>query len=186
MRRWRTPIGYMDHFDAGHHPKQFTAEMAQVSGPARTQVYLARIRLGVSDELGDRLGRERRIRQQDESIVVDARDRNDVARDGDGALLIERHVDGVRRGEHQQGVAVSRRACDRLQGEIAAAARPVVDNHRLAEPLRQRMTNESRDDVGRAAGGNEDDQSHWPGRIGLRPSGAPAARRKNCLRGRFI
>jgi hypothetical protein len=63
----------------------------------------------------------------------------------------------VRGGHHQQRVAVGRRARDRLQGEIAAAARPVVDDHRLAEPLRERLTNEPRDDVGRATGGNEDD-----------------------------
>ena len=115
------------------------------------------------------LGRERRIDQQDEGIVVDARDRDDVARDGDSALLIKRHVDGVRGGDKEERVAVGRRARDRLQRQIAAAARPVVDDHRLAEPLRQRLADQARNDVGRAAGGNEDDQSHRPRRIGLRP-----------------
>jgi hypothetical protein len=62
--------------------------MGQVSRPARADVELAGIGLGVGDELGDCLGRERGASQQDEGIVVDARDRNDVARDGDGTLLI--------------------------------------------------------------------------------------------------
>jgi hypothetical protein len=41
---------------AGHHPEQLAAEMGQVSGPARNLVDLARIRLGMGDELGDGLG----------------------------------------------------------------------------------------------------------------------------------
>jgi hypothetical protein len=44
------------HFYAGHHPEQLAAEMGQVSGPARNLVDLARIRLGMGDELGDGLG----------------------------------------------------------------------------------------------------------------------------------
>ena len=78
----------------------------------------------------------------------------------------------------QQRVAVGRRARDRLQREIAAGARPVVDHHRLAEPLRQRLPDEPRDDVGRAAGGNENDQGHRPRRISLRRIGCARAARE--------
>jgi hypothetical protein len=56
--------------------------MGQVSGPARNLVDLARIRLGMGDELGDGPGRERRIDEQDEGVVADAGDWDDVARDG--------------------------------------------------------------------------------------------------------
>ena len=59
----------MDQVDAGHHPEQLAAEMGQVSGPARGQVDLAGIGLGIGDELGNGLGRERRIDQQDEGIA---------------------------------------------------------------------------------------------------------------------
>ena len=89
----------------------------------------------MGDELGDGLGRERRIDDQDEGIVVDASDRDDVARDGGRALLIKRHVDGVRGRDEEERIAVVRRTRDRLQRQIAAASRPVVDDHRLAEPL---------------------------------------------------
>ena len=89
------------------------------------------------------------------------------------------------RSDHQQRVAVSRRARDRLQGEIAAATRPVVDDQRLAEPLRQRLTNEPRNDVGRAAGGNEDDQSNWPRRIGLRTCDPRDRRERGSARGQM-
>ena len=52
-------------------------------GPARAQVDLAGIGLGIGDELGNGLRRERRVHQHDERIVVDARDRDDVACDVD-------------------------------------------------------------------------------------------------------
>jgi len=112
----------------------------------------------VGDELRDGLGGERRIDQQDERIVVDAGDRDDVARDGDGAFLVERHVDDVRGRDKKERVAVGRSARDRLQREIAAAARPVVDNHRQAEPVRERLAEHARNDVRRAPGGDEDHQ----------------------------
>src|SRR6516164_7616381 len=75
--------------------------------------------------------------EQDEGIIVDAGDRDDVSRDGDGALLIKRYVDDVRGGNKKERVAVGRSARGCLECEIAAGARPVVDDHRLAEPLRQ-------------------------------------------------
>ena len=182
MRRRRAAIGHVHHVDAGHHPEQYAGEMGQVSGPARGQVDLAGIGLGIGDELGDGLGRKRRIDHQDESIAVEAGDRGNVARDGDGALLIERYVDGVRGGDKKERIAIGRRTRDRLQREIAAGTRPVVDDHRLAEPLRQRLTDEPRDDVGRAAGGNEDHQCHRPRRISLRPCNTRHGRQRGSAR----
>jgi hypothetical protein len=64
----------------------------------------------------------------------------------------------VRDGDKQESVAVRRGARAGLQGQIAASARPVVDDDRLTKPLRQRLTDKACADVGRAAGGNEDDQ----------------------------
>ena len=95
MRSRRASIGHVYHLDAGHHPEQLTRKMGQVSGSVRGQVDLAGVGLGMGDELGNGFGRERRIDQQDEGIVVDAGDRDDVACDGDSALLIERYVDGA-------------------------------------------------------------------------------------------
>ena len=40
----------------------------------------------------------------------------------------------------------------RLGGNIAAGTGPVLDDERLPKPLRQRLTDQARDDVGRAAG----------------------------------
>jgi len=41
----------------------------------------------------------------------------------------------VRRGDLQKRVTICGGARDRLQGEVAAGAWPVVDDHRLPEPL---------------------------------------------------
>jgi len=90
-------------------------------------------------------------------------------RNADITLFIKRHVNGVWRGDKQERVAVRGGARDRLQSQIAATARPIVNDDGVAEPLRQRLTDKARADVRRAAGGNEDDQRHRPRRIGSRP-----------------
>ena len=66
-------------------------------------------------------------------------------------------------------VTVRGRSHDDLGADIAAGAGPVFDDELLAEPLRQRLSNEARDDVGCIAGRKADDDAHRPRRIGLRP-----------------
>ena len=118
----------------------------------------------------------------------DARDRRDVANEIEVELVVERRVDGVRRSDQEQRVAVRRRVHDHLGPDIAAGARPIFDDELLAEPLRQPLAHQARDDVGRAAGGIADDDVHRPRRIGLRAvrsrdtagsAAAPAARCRN-------
>ena len=88
----------------------------------------------------------------------DAGDRRDVADEIEIELVVERRVDRVRRTDQQQRVAVGGRAHDRLGADVAAGARPVLDDEWLAEPLRQPLPDQAREDVGRAAGGNGDDR----------------------------
>jgi hypothetical protein len=49
----------------------------------------------------------------------------------------------------------------------------------LPKPLRQRLTNQSRSCVGRAAAGKADDDAHRPRRIALR-LGEPRSGRERC------
>ena len=120
--------------------------------PADRHVDLARIGLGIGDELGNRLGRNRWIDHHDVGEAEDASDRRDVADKIEIELVVERRVDRVRRTDQKERIAIRRRAHDRLGADIAAGARPVLDNELLAEPLRQPLTHQARDDVGRAAG----------------------------------
>ena len=55
--------------------------------------------------------------------------------------------------DQQQRVAVGGSAHDRLGGDIAAGAGPVLDDEWLAKPLRQPLTHQARDNVWHAAGG---------------------------------
>jgi hypothetical protein len=49
-------------------------------------------------------------------------------------------------------VAIGGRTHDRLGGDITAATRPVLDNEWLAEPVREPLSNQTRDDVDPTAG----------------------------------
>ena len=61
---------------------------------------------------------------------------------------------------------------DSLSAKIAACARAVLNHEGLAEPLRQPLTHQASDDVGRARRGEANDPAHRPRRIGLRPCDA--------------
>ena len=68
----------VDHVDAGHHLEQLAGDMERTPGAARRHVDLARIGLGIGDELRDRLGGKRWIDQHDKGPAHDAGDRRDV------------------------------------------------------------------------------------------------------------
>src|SRR5262249_39095243 len=57
---------------------------------------------------------------------------------------------------------------DPLGTEIAASAGLVLGDDRLTESTGQPATNRSRDNVGRCSGDSANDESHRPGRVGLR------------------
>src|ERR1700686_1674438 len=83
-------------------------------------------------------------------------------------MLIERRVDRIRRTRDEERISVRARPHHRLGPDRAACTRPVVDDERLAEPLRQRLTDQTREDVKRAAGGEADDDVYRPRWISLR------------------
>ena len=65
---------------------------------------------------------------------------------------------------------------------IAARARPVLDDKRVAEPFRKPLTDQAREDVVGATGSKADDHAHWLRRIGFCPSQARHGRKRNCTR----
>ena len=134
----------------------------------RGHVELAGIGLGIGDEFADRLCRKRWMHLHAVGLVADARNRGDVMDETEFELFIERGVDGVGKADQKQRVAVGGSVQYGLGGDIAARARPVLDDELLAEPLRQPLRHKTGGDVGRAAGGETDDNAHGARRVALR------------------
>src|SRR5262249_11207430 len=137
-----------------------------------------RASLGIGDELGNRLSRDRWIYRHDKWCADNASDWRDMADEIVFELVVEGSIAPVPCANNEQRVAVGRGTHDRLGADIAAATRPVVDNKLLAEALRQRLTYQAREDVARTRRSEGHDQMHWPRRIGLRPSAARHGRQR--------
>jgi hypothetical protein len=68
-------------------------------------------------------------------LACDGGDRRDVAAEIKTQLIVKRRVYRVRRADHEKRVAVLWCLYDRFGAKVAARARPVVYDERLAEPL---------------------------------------------------
>ena len=161
------PIGHVHQVDAGHHVEQLARHVRRAAVAGRRHVDLAGIGFGIADEFRNRLGRNRRIDQNDLRHPDDACDRRDVADEVEIELLVERRVDGIRNGGEQQRVAVG--------GAFTTASVPILPPApgRLSVmkfcPSRcgQPLTDQARRDVDAAAGRETGDDVHRPRRIGL-------------------
>jgi hypothetical protein len=100
-------------------------------------------------------------------------------------LVIERCVDRVRRAHHEQRVAVGSGIHHRLGGDIGARPGPVLDHELLAQPLRQPLPHDPRNDVGRAAGGKADHDSDRTRRIRLHTGDARDSRQRGSTGGQM-
>jgi hypothetical protein len=73
--------------------------------------------------------------RHDKRLADDACDRRDVTDEMEIEFVVERRVDRLCRGDHEQRVAIGGRAYDRLGTDVGTATGPVVDYELLAEPL---------------------------------------------------
>src|SRR5262245_63214355 len=91
-------------------------------GPSarRGHVNLAYISLGIGDELGNGLGRNRWGNHHDQGFPRDARDRRDVT-DEIKIELVECRISCVRCIDEEQSVAIRRCTHDNLGGDIGAS-----------------------------------------------------------------
>jgi hypothetical protein len=151
-------------------------EIWVVAGAVRGHVDLARIGLGIGDQLGDGLRRERRRHDHDERRRADIADRRDIADEVEAEIGVQQVAERVRRRDLEQRVAVRRGADHRFGRDIGAGAGLVLDDELLAQPIRQRLPDQPRGDVGRAARRIADDEPHRPRRIIQRRRGARQGR----------
>ena len=121
--------------------------------PGEPKLSLPRLRARQRDEVLQRLGFDLRMHDEQHRHIGDVGDGNERG------LGVERHLgveeligceDAGRR--HQQRVAVGRRLRDRVGADIAAGARAVFHDDRLAERLRHLVADRARQHVGEPAG----------------------------------
>src|SRR5262249_31186057 len=91
-------------------------------------------------------------------------------------LLIRGAVNNISRADGEYCVAIWQRTHDCLSSDIAASARPVLNDELLTKPLGEPLTYYARDDVNRLARGKSDDNAHRPRRIALRSRDARDSR----------
>src|SRR6516164_9116116 len=109
--------------------------MGWASNYARRNVDLAWISLGISDEVGDRFGRNRWMHQHDVGHDNNGGNRRDVADEIEIEVVIEGRVDCGSSIRTKERIAVSGRTYDCFGGDIAGGACPVLDDEWLTEPL---------------------------------------------------
>src|SRR6266850_260599 len=86
---------------------------------------LARVGFGISDEIGNGLGREGRIDHYDKRRTDNACDRRNIANEIEIEVVIERGINCVRRSAIKERVAIGQRFHDALSSDISASARPI-------------------------------------------------------------
>src|SRR5262249_46437300 len=104
-------------------------------------------------------------------------------------LVVERHADHIRWPCQKKRVTICGRSHDCLSADVGASTRAVLHHELLAEPLRQPLTDQARDNVGRTGRSERHDDANRPRRIVLRATGelagsaaATAATCRHCLR----
>src|SRR5262249_17386639 len=106
--------------------------MGRCSGSSRRIVDFAGVSLGIGDELGNRLSRDRWIYRHDKWCAANASDWRDIADEIVVELVVECRIDRVETTDQEKRVAVCGRAHDDLGADIAAATRP--NKELAAEP----------------------------------------------------
>ncbi len=98
----------------------------------------------------------------------ESRDRSDISDKIEIEVFVKRRIDCVAGTHQKKRVSVRGCAYDRLSGDIAVRARPVLYNAWLAEPLREPLTHQACGDVITATRGVSNNPAHRPKRISLR------------------
>src|SRR5262249_19742246 len=106
--------------------------MVSGTDAARRHVDFAGMDFGIGDELGDRLDRHRGIYLYGEGVTRNACNRRDVADEIEIELVVEPCVTRIWKTSQQKRIAVRGCIHDRLDGDIGASTRPVIDHEFMA------------------------------------------------------
>ena len=171
-------VGNVHEVDLGGVLQHLHRQVRRGAVAGRGVVQLAGLALRERDELGQVARLHLRIDDQQVRRDRHQRDRREIRDRVVRKLRIRAGRDRVGAGRaERQRVAVGRRLGRGVGADRAAGARPVLDDHGLAEPLAQPLRHDAGDDVGRAARREADDELDGLVRIiGLRQCRASAIR----------
>src|SRR5262245_17118583 len=121
----------------------------------------------------------------DERKTHDAGDWRDIALEIEVEFVVERHADHIRWPCQEKRVTICGRSHDCFSADVGASTRAVLHYELLAEPLRQPLTHQARDNVGRTGRSERHDDAHRPRGIGLRRSDPRVGRQRGSTRGQM-
>jgi hypothetical protein len=158
--------------DARADLEQLARKMRNRARPCRSEGQAAGLRLGERDQFVHRGDAERRMRHQQVRQLVEQADRREVLHRIERQVAIQRRPHAMRAdGAEKQRVPVGRRLGRGLGANAPAGAGTVIDQHLLAEALADELADAACQHIGRAAGGEGDDQPQRLGGIRLRECG---------------
>ena len=168
-RRQAAAVRHIGCLESGHALQHLHIEMVRHARPNGGKGELARIGLGVGDQLRHRLHRQAWIYNEHEWRLRKLRERNEIDQRIVGQALIERDVDRHgRRRRHQQRVTVRVGLLHVGRRDDRPGAGLVLDHEAFAGPLLQLLRQQPRQQVGAGAGRERIDDGDGSGRIVLR------------------
>ena len=151
----------MRHLHAGKLLDQRRGNVSERAVAGMADIDLARILLGIGDQVGERLHRKVWYRRDDQWRLGDEHDRHEIPLGVVSQALVHELVERDRRRRPEQPrMAVGSRLGDRRPTEIAARARTVFDDELLAEVFTQRMRNGARKGINGGAGRERHDHGN--------------------------
>ena len=152
-------VRHVDDGDTRAQPQQFGGEIKRAAGAAAgAEGELAGVRLAVGDEIADGLERRGLARHQNKRPIRHFGHRRHIG-EIERIVLVERLGDDDARRDHEQRVAVRRRAGQFAQRRLEGGARLVLDIDIGVQAIGQLLRDQPRGDVGGAAGDQADDDA---------------------------
>jgi hypothetical protein len=131
--------------------ERLAGDVLDAAHPGGGEAQLARVRLGVSDQLGHILELVLRVMAEHLRRDADQRDRREVVDRIEAPLGDQQRADAVRVDVRElQRVAIGRRLRDQVGADGAGGAGLVLDDDRLSEALGQLGGHEARHRIGSA------------------------------------
>ena len=156
---------HVHRVDTGCLPEELTGHVRAAADAGRTHVELAGTRLGMREELGQRL--HRKLLRDDQHVRerCDLHHHREVLDRPERQFALQQRRREVRRADQRHGVAVGRGPGDDLAAKDAARAGPVVDHHLLAPGLEQACAQRASEEIARRTRREGHHQPHRTHRV---------------------